>query len=168
MRAGLPEEDFPVVARWAATRLKDDAELRLYLDAGSRRDPLLATWQYQLGRVAVVPVDFQSGAAEWAGWEGFGKLWAQLVLWTLPPPAEAAAHPPDDEAVGRELRTVGSNLPLLHQLAAATGGVLDPTPEALLAARPGVEHEAVPLAPFLVPLVILAVLGDIALRQLGR
>jgi Ca-activated chloride channel homolog len=168
MLAGLPEEDFPVVARWAATRLKDDAELRLYLDAGSRRDPLLATWQYQLGRVAVVPVDFQSGAAEWAGWEGFGKLWAQLVLWTLPPPAEAAAHPPDDEAVGRELRTVGSNLPLLHQLAAATGGVLDPTPEALLAARPGVEHEAVPLAPFLVPLVILAVLGDIALRQLGR
>jgi Ca-activated chloride channel family protein len=168
MLAGLPEEDFPVVARWAATRLKDDAELRLYLDAGSRRDPLLATWQYQLGRVAVVPVDFQSGAAEWAGWEGFGKLWAQLVLWTLPPPAEAAAHPPDDEAVGRELRTVGSNLPLLHQLAAATGGVLDPTPEALLAARPGVEHESVPLAPFLLPLEILAVLGDNALLQLGR
>jgi Ca-activated chloride channel homolog len=168
MLAGLAEEEFPVVARWAATRLKDDAELRLYLDAGSRRDPLLATWQYELGRVAVVPVDFQSGAAEWAGWEGFGKLWAQLVLWTLPPPAEAAARPPDDEAVGRELRTVGPNLPLLRQLAAATGGTFDPTPETLLAARPGVEHEAVPLTPFLVPLVILAVLGDIALRQLGR
>jgi Ca-activated chloride channel family protein len=168
MLAGLREEEFPVVARWAATRLKDDADLRLYLDAGTRRDPLLATWQYQLGRVAVVPVDFQSGAAEWAGWEGFGKLWAQLVLWTLPPPAAAAARPPDDEPVGRELRTVGPNLPLLRQLAAATGGALDPKPDALLAARPGVEHEAVPLAPFLVPLVILAVLGDIALRQLGR
>jgi len=168
MLAGLSEQELPVVARWAVTRLKDDAELRLYLDAGTRRDPLLATWQYQLGRVAVVPVDFQSGAAEWAGWEGFGTLWAQLVLWTLPPPAEAAARPLDDEAVGRELRTVGPNLPLLRQLAAATGGALDPAPEVLLAARPGVEHEAVPLAPFLVPLVILAVLGDIALRQLGR
>jgi Mg-chelatase subunit ChlD len=168
MLAGLSEQELPVVARWAVTRLKDDAELRLYLDAGTRRDPLLATWQYQLGRVAVVPVDFQSGAAEWAGWEGFGTLWSQLVLWTLPPPAEAAARPLDDEAVGRELRTVGPNLPLLRQLAAATGGALDPAPDALLAARPGVEHEAVPLAPFLVPLVILAVLGDIALRQLGR
>ena len=136
--------------------------------AGTRRDPLLATWQYELGRVAVVPLDFQSGAAEWAGWEGFGTLWSQLVLWTLPPPAEAATRPLDDEAVGRELRTVGPNLPLLRQLAAATGGALDPAPDALLAARPGVEHEAVPLAPFLVPLVILAVLGDIAFRQLGR
>jgi hypothetical protein len=168
MLAGLEEEDFPRVARWAATRLKDDAELRLYLDTGSRRDPLLATWQYQLGRVAVLPVDFQSGAVEWAGWEGFGKLWAQLVLWTLPQAAEAAGQAQRDDAAGRELRSAGPNLPLLRQLAAATGGALDPAPDAVLAARPGVEHEAVPLAPYLIPLVILLVLGDVALRQLGR
>src|SRR5262249_7502105 len=55
MLAGLTDDDFPRVARWATTRLKDDAELRLYLDGGTRRDPLLATWQYQLGRVAVLP-----------------------------------------------------------------------------------------------------------------
>jgi Ca-activated chloride channel homolog len=166
MLAGLDPEEFPRVARWAATKLKDDAELRLYVDAGSRRDPLLATWQYELGRVAVLPVDFQSGAAEWAGWEGFGKLWSQLVLWAMPRSAEAA--PGDDTTAGRELRAVGPNGPLLHQLAATTGGTIDPAPAALLAARPGVEHEAVPLAPYLVPLVILAVLADVALRQLGR
>ena len=165
MLAGLPADDLPRVARWAVTRLKDDAELRLYLDAGSRRDPLLATWQYELGRVAVLPADFQSGAAEWAGWDGFGKLWSQLVLWAMPPAAEAAE---ETEQAGREFRTVGPNLPLLRALAAATGGTLDPDPAALLAARPGVEHEAVPLAPYLLPLVILAVLGDVALRQLGR
>jgi hypothetical protein len=165
MLAGLPADDLPRVARWAVTRLKDDAELRLYLDAGSRHDPLLATWQYELGRVAVLPADFQSGAAEWAGWDGFGKLWSQLVLWAMPPAAEAAE---ETEQAGREFRTVGPNLPLLRALAAATGGTLDPDPAALLAARPGVEHEAVPLAPYLLPLVILAVLGDIALRQLGR
>jgi len=168
MLAGLAEETFPRVARWATTRLKDDAELRLYLDAGSRRDPLLATWQYQLGRVAVLPVDFQSGAAEWAGWEGFGKLWTQLVLWTMPRAAEAAAHADDDAAASREFRSAAPNLALLRQLAASTGGTLDPAPAALVTAQPGVEHEAVPLAPYLVPLVILAVLGDIALRQLGR
>jgi Ca-activated chloride channel homolog len=165
MLAGLAEEDFPRVARWAVTRLRDDAELRLYLDAGSRRDPLLATWQYELGRVAVLPVDFQSGAAEWAGWDGFGKLWTQLVLWAMPRTAEAAR--PDDDAAGRELRVVGPNRPLLHQLAAVTGGTIDPAPGALLAARPGVEHQVVPLAPYLIPLVILAVLGDVALRRLG-
>lgn len=165
MLAGFSEQDFPRVARWATTRLKDEAELRLYLDAGSRRDPLLATWQYELGRVAVLPVDFQSGAAEWAGWDGFGKLWTQLVLWAMPRAAEASPRP-HDEAAGREFRAAGPNLPLLRQLAAATGGTADPDPAVLVAARPGVEHEAVPLAPFLVPLVILTVLGDVALRQL--
>jgi hypothetical protein len=62
---------------------------------------------------------------------------------------------------------VGPNRPLLHQLAAVTGGTIDPAPGALLAARPGVEHQVVPLAPYLIPLVILAVLGDVALRRLG-
>ncbi len=166
MLAGFAPEDFPRVTRWATTKLKDDAELRLYLDAGSRRDPLLATWQYQLGRVAVLPVDFQSGAAEWVGWEGFGKLWAQLVLWAMPRPADAATRP--DLGGSRELRAVGPNRALLGQLAATTGGAIDPAPATLLAARPGVEHEALPLAPYLVPLIILAVLGDVALRQLGR
>ena len=165
MLAGLQADELPRVARWAVTRLKDDAELRLYLDAGSRRDPLLATWQYELGRVAVLPVDFQSGAAEWAGWDGFGKLWSQLVLWALPPPAGAMD---EVEQAGREYRAVGPDLPLLRTLAATTGGAMDPDPASLLAARPGVEHEAVPLAPYLLPLVILAVLGDVALRQLGR
>jgi len=162
--AGLSEDELPHVARWATTRLKPDAQLRLYLDAGSRHDPLLATWQYELGRVAVVPVDFQSGGAEWAGWEGFGKLWTQLVLWALPQAAEAASRPAEDDTA-RELRVVGPNRPLLQQLAAATGGVLDATPEAVLTARPGVERESAPLAPVLIPLVMLLVLGDVALRQ---
>jgi Mg-chelatase subunit ChlD len=164
--AGLSEEELPHVGRWATTRLKPDAQLRLYLDAGSRHDPLLATWQYELGRVAVVPVDFQSGAAEWAGWEGFGKLWTQLVLWALPQPAEAASRPVEDDTA-RELRAVGPNRALLRQLASATGGALDAGPDVILAARPGVERESVPLAPVLVPLVMLLVLGDVAVRQLA-
>ena len=31
-----------------------------------------------------LPLDFQAGAAEWAAWRGFGKLWTQLVLWAAP------------------------------------------------------------------------------------
>src|SRR5262249_11694091 len=141
--AGLSEDELPHVARWATTRLKPDAQLRLYLDAGSRRDPPLATWQYELGRVARLPGGSQAG-----GPEGFGKLWTQLVLWALPQPAEAAARPLEDDTA-RELRVVGPNRPLLQQLATATGGALDATPDAVLAARPGVERESVPLAPSL-------------------
>jgi Mg-chelatase subunit ChlD len=82
--AGIDESEMPSVGKWAMTRAKQGAELRLYVEAGERRDPLLATWQYELGRAAVLPVDFQAGAAEWPAWEGFGKLWSQLVLWAAP------------------------------------------------------------------------------------
>src|SRR5262249_54199209 len=111
-------------------------------------------------------VDFQSGAAEWAGWEGFGKFWTQLVLWALPQPAEAAGRPLDDDTA-RELRAVGPNRALLQQLATASGGALDPVPAAVLAARAGVERDNTPLAPLLIPLVMLLVLGDVAVRQLA-
>ena len=87
------------------------------------------------------------------------------MLWTLPPPA---GEMDEVEQAGREYRAVGTDLPLLRTLTATTGGAMDPDPASLLAARPGVDHEAVPLAPYLLPLVILAVLCDVALRQLGR
>jgi Mg-chelatase subunit ChlD len=82
--AGLPETDLPRAAHWALTRAKPGAELRLYAQAGARRDPLVATWQYELGRVAAVPMDFQGGGAGWPAWRGFGKLWTQLVTWAAP------------------------------------------------------------------------------------
>jgi Mg-chelatase subunit ChlD len=84
MLAGLDEERLPPVARWAVTRARPDADVRLVVDAGRRRDPLLVTWQYELGRVAVLPVDFDAGASAWAVWPGFGALWTQLVDWAAP------------------------------------------------------------------------------------
>ncbi len=83
--AGIDESELPPAAGWARTRPKGGAELRLYVEAGSRRDPLLATWQYELGRVAAVPLDFHGSAATWTAWDGFGKVWAQLAAWTAPP-----------------------------------------------------------------------------------
>ena len=90
--AGLAEEDLPPVARWAITRPKPGAEIRLWVDTGERREPILATWQYELGRTAVVPLDFQAGAAAWAAWPGFEKLWAQLALWAIPPGLASDRH----------------------------------------------------------------------------
>jgi Ca-activated chloride channel family protein len=82
--AGFDDDDFPPVSRWALTQPKPGADVRLYVDDGERRVPLLATWQYELGRVAVVPLDFQSGAAGWPTWPGFAKLWSQLATWAAP------------------------------------------------------------------------------------
>ncbi len=82
--AGIAEGELPPVTRFAFTRAKPAAEVRLYVENGTRREPILATWQYELGRVAVLPLDFQGGAASWAAWNGFGALWTQLVRWAAP------------------------------------------------------------------------------------
>jgi hypothetical protein len=66
----------------------------------------------------------------------------------------------------RELRTTGPNLALLRAVADATGGAVDPEPARVLAARPGVRHESLALDWLLVPLALLLVLGDVAVRRL--
>ena len=50
-----------------------------------RDDPLLAQWQYGLGR-AVAWTSDASGrwAQDWVGWSGFSKFFSQLVSWTFP------------------------------------------------------------------------------------
>ncbi len=72
------------MSRWAVVQSKRGAEVRLWVEDGEARDPLLATWQYELGRVAVVPLDFQGGASGWPTWRGFAKLWTQLAEWAAP------------------------------------------------------------------------------------
>lgn len=43
-------------------------------------DPLLATWQYGLGRTLAFTSDAQPRwASRWMGWDGFGRFWAQAV-----------------------------------------------------------------------------------------
>ena len=237
--AGIAETDVPAVSRWATVESKKGAEVRLYVEDGQARDPLLATWQYELGRVAVVPLDFQGGAASWPTWRGFAKLWTQLAEWTAArglandhhleairardgtritldtvgdeggpftlrldgagdvvlrqvgprsfaatvPNLRPGVHPavlvgagggseqldllvPATADTARELRTAATNLPLLRAVAAATGGGVESELGTVLAARPGVRHETLALDWLLVPLVLLAVLVDVAIRRL--
>jgi Mg-chelatase subunit ChlD len=52
-----------------------------------RGDPLLATWQYGLGRSAAWTSDLKGQwAGEWVTWDDFARFAAQLVGWTLPAP----------------------------------------------------------------------------------
>jgi Ca-activated chloride channel family protein len=74
----------PRLDGYVATTLKPDAELVL---KSPENDPLLAAWQYGLGRaVAWTAGAEEPWASQWPGWEEYGRFWAQLVRYTLPEP----------------------------------------------------------------------------------
>ncbi|MFL5673713.1 MAG: VWA domain-containing protein, partial [Chloroflexota bacterium] len=51
----------------------------------ARDDPLLAQWQYGLGRsVAWTSDSTGRWAKDWVGWTGFNRFFSQLVSWTFP------------------------------------------------------------------------------------
>jgi Mg-chelatase subunit ChlD len=81
---GLVDQEFPVVRDVPQTKLKDGADLVLYVNDEGQKQPLLVTWLYGLGRSAAFPFDpAQPEAAGWAAWPGFAKLWSQLVRWAI-------------------------------------------------------------------------------------
>lgn len=76
--------EFPALEEYMVTKPKPGADVQLYVDVRGERDPILATWQYGLGKVVAVPFDPSgSGSSEWISWEGFGKFWSQVVRWVI-------------------------------------------------------------------------------------
>lgn len=74
---GLDFAAAPPLLGFASTKPKDGAELLLTSDSGA---PILARWQYGLGKAVVFTSDVKNRwAAQWLQWEGYGKFWAQLV-----------------------------------------------------------------------------------------
>jgi uncharacterized membrane protein len=50
-------------------------------------DPLLAAWQYGLGRaVAWLPTAAAPWASQWPTWDEYDRFWGQMVRYTLPDP----------------------------------------------------------------------------------
>jgi uncharacterized membrane protein len=83
---GLDAGRLPNLLGYNATTAKGTATVALLT---SRDDPLLAQWQYGLGRAVAWTSDArQQWAGPWIGTETFGTLTAQLVAWTLPPQDE--------------------------------------------------------------------------------
>ena len=80
---GMDPGRLPQLLGYNATTAKGSATVSLLT---GREDPLLAQWQYGLGRAAAWTSDTrQQWATPWIGTEEFGTLTAQLVAWTLPP-----------------------------------------------------------------------------------
>jgi Mg-chelatase subunit ChlD len=82
--AGVDPNTLPDLTGYDFAEAKPDAQVILTSD---REDPVLAKWQYGLGRVIAWTADDGSDlAAPWATWSGFDDFWAAAVRWALPDP----------------------------------------------------------------------------------
>ena len=67
----------PMLRGFASLKARDEAEVFLESDSGA---PILARWQYGLGRTLVFASDVKNRwAADWLTWDGYGKFWGQVV-----------------------------------------------------------------------------------------
>ncbi|MBU0702639.1 MAG: VWA domain-containing protein, partial [Chloroflexi bacterium] len=74
-------EALPQLAGYVATTAKPAARVIL---STHQDDPLLAAWQYGLGRSVAWTSDATGRWAQaWVGWEGFSRFWVQAVRWTI-------------------------------------------------------------------------------------
>ena len=76
------ETGLPQLLGYDGTTLKSAAQQVL---VSTRDDPILAQWQYGLGRsVAWTSDSTGRWAKNWVGWAGFTRFFSQLVSWTFP------------------------------------------------------------------------------------
>jgi uncharacterized membrane protein/Mg-chelatase subunit ChlD len=78
---GIDWGSAPPLLGYNISNLKATADLSLI---SHRNDPIFAGWRYGLGRAAAFMSDDRARwAAQWMGWSGYSKFWAQAVRWTL-------------------------------------------------------------------------------------
>ena len=78
---GIDLELAPFLLGYVATQPRPTAEIFLVSDRG---DPLLASWQYGLGKSVAFTSDAKARwASDWLEWPGYGKFWTQLVRDTM-------------------------------------------------------------------------------------
>ncbi len=74
--------NLPPLHGYVATSSKLTAQT--VLRGGPEQDPLLAQWQYGLGRSVAWTSDAKGQwAADWVAWDGFPRFWSQLIRWTI-------------------------------------------------------------------------------------
>jgi uncharacterized membrane protein len=88
MLAGI--EAVPQLAGYVATTARPAAQTVLETH---QTDPLLAAWQYGLGRSVAWTSDATGRwARQWVDWDGFVRFWSQVVRWTVAQQSDAPAE----------------------------------------------------------------------------
>lgn len=78
---GIDFASAPTLRGYTNTQIKEDAELLLGApEKDEQKQPILARWQYGLGRTAAFLSDVKDRwATDWLAWPGYGKFWNQVV-----------------------------------------------------------------------------------------
>ncbi|HWY76208.1 MAG TPA: glutamine amidotransferase [Verrucomicrobiae bacterium] len=78
---GIGPAEYPTLLGYVATTPKPRAEIPLWTDKG---DPLLAHWQYGLGRAVAFTSDAKAKwSKNWLGWSKYQQFWTQIAQWSL-------------------------------------------------------------------------------------
>ncbi|MGA2557056.1 MAG: glutamine amidotransferase, partial [Verrucomicrobiota bacterium] len=81
MVKGIGPAEYPQLLGYVCTTPKSRAEIPLVTQKG---DPLLAHWQFGLGRAVAWTSDAKAKwAADWLGWDKFRQFWLQVAQWSL-------------------------------------------------------------------------------------
>jgi uncharacterized membrane protein len=139
------EAGFPQLLGYNGTTIKSAAQLVL---VSPRDDPLLAQWQYGLGRsVAWTSDSTGKWAKNWVGWPGFDRFFTQLVSWTFPG-EETGGIEATFETLGGQTRlhvesvdTDGSPRDFYTTMATVVGPDLEPHQVSLDQVAPGVYEQ---------------------------
>ena len=78
---GIAAAEYPTLLGYVATTPKPRAEVPLVSEKG---DPVLAHWQYGLGRAVAFTSDAKAKwARDWMGWQKYRQFWSQVAKWSL-------------------------------------------------------------------------------------
>jgi hypothetical protein len=111
---GVPLSSFPALTAYVATTPRAAADVILQSPQG---DPLLATWQYGLGRVMAWTSDAQGRwTADLVRWPPANRFFGDLVRYTLPQAG--------DPALQMETQVQGDHTHLLVTAPAYSGGTV--------------------------------------------
>ena len=84
MLSGIGIKEIPPIDFFAATEPKDGAQVALKIARADKTAPLLAAWQYGLGRTAIFAAEPDSLATlSWIRWNRYAEFWSQLAGWTM-------------------------------------------------------------------------------------
>ncbi len=91
LTAGFNWSGAPPLMGYVATSRKDLARTPL---VSHKDDPILAHWQFGLGRSVAFTSDAKAHwAAHWLQWPQFTRFWGQTVRWVLRRPGSEVLHP---------------------------------------------------------------------------
>jgi hypothetical protein len=82
--SGIGPSEIPPIGLFATTIPKDGAAVPLRIRHGNKTSPLLASWQYGLGRSAIFAANTDSTSSlAWVRWDRYAEFWSQLTSWVM-------------------------------------------------------------------------------------